>query len=154
MAQYASAKTCISISATLPATNTDTAYAALTWTLVGELESIGDIMTEHTSVPFKNLCTGKTSTLKGTENPIEVQITCALDRREAGQDLMRTARASPLPVAFKITEPYTGDFQYFKAFVMSEGAQYGDADSVIKTMFKLGLVTWATGETIIVKEGV
>jgi hypothetical protein len=60
MAVNASVGTCVSVSASLPATFDAAGYGALTFTQVGELEAIGEINVLHASVTFQNMCTGKT----------------------------------------------------------------------------------------------
>lgn len=120
MATFSGSGTCLSVSAAAPATYNSVGFAALTWTAVGELESIGEITTNHATVSFTNLCTGKTSVNKGAEEPITVEIAVAMDRDDAGQALMTTARKSlTANYSFKLQEA-NGDAIYFQALVMRE----------------------------------
>lgn len=150
MTQSASVGTCVSVSASLPATFDAAGYAALTYTQVGELESIGEINVNHATVTFQNLCSGKTSTLKGAEEPISVAIGVAIDRDDAGQTIMTTARKSlTAKVAIKISEA-NGDVVYMHGFVMSDTINYGGIGDVKKASYNIGVVAPATGDTVLV----
>lgn len=120
MATYSGSGTCLSVSAAAPATYNQAGFTALSWTQVGELESIGEVTVNHATVSFTNLCTGKTNVNKGAEEPITVEIAVALDRDDAGQMLMTTARKSlTANYSFRIAEA-NGDIVYFQALVMRE----------------------------------
>ena len=149
MSVNASAGTCLSVSVAAPASHTSVGFAALTWTTVGELESIGDVSQTRAAVTFANLCTAKTTTLKGVEEGITIPVTVALDRDDAGQALMDTAYASNTQImSVKITEA-NGDMMYMRAYVMSKTVAYGGVNDVKKRNYGLGVVAPATGETIV-----
>lgn len=154
MTQTTAAKTCLSVSSVLPATHDAVTFAALTWTQVGELSTLGDLVTQHNPVNFQNLCTGRTTVLKGSEQPILVDVTVALDLDDAGQTIMIAARKSKNAYAFKVTQD-NGDIRYFVAFVMSEGARYGGNDDVIMAPYQLGIKapSSAAADTIVVVNG-
>lgn len=150
MTVHASSGTCVSVSASAPATHDSSGFAALTFTAVGELETIGDIAIAHAAVNFANLCTGKTTTLKGGEEAINVPIGVGLDRDDAGQALMTTARASLTAIySFKISEA-NGDAMYFRAYVMGETITYGGVTDPKKASYALGIVKPGSGATIVV----
>lgn len=151
MTTYSGAGTCLSVSAAAPATHDATGFAALTWTQVGELESIGEFVINHATVTFTNLCTGKTSVSKGAEEAITVPIGVALDRDDAGQALMTTARASLTAVySFKVAES-NGDIVYFRAHVMSERITGGSGVNDTKMGgYSLGIKAPASGDTAVV----
>lgn len=154
MTVRSSSGTCVSVSITAPATHNTAGFDALTWTQVGELESIGDVAIQHASVTFPNLCTGKTSTLKGTEEGITLPIGVGLDRDDAGQVIMTAARASLTQIlSLKISEA-NGDALYLRAYVMGETITYGDGNSVKRASYSLGVVAPASGDTIVVKNAV
>lgn len=120
MAPFSGSGTCLSVSAAAPATYNAAGFAALAWTTVGEIESIGEITVNHAAVNFTNLCTGKTSVNKGAEEPTTVEIGVAMDRDDAGQALMTTARKSMTAIySFRIQEA-NGDIVYFQGIVMRE----------------------------------
>ena len=146
----ASVGTCVSVFAGVPATFDKAGYEALTYTQVGELESIGDISIAHAAVTFQNMCTGKTSTLKGAEEPTEVTLTVAIDRDDAGQTVMTTARKSlTQKVSIKVLEA-NGDAVYFHGFVMSDSILYGGINEVKRAEYNIGVVAPAAGDTVLV----
>ena len=146
----ASVGTCVSVSASLPATFDAAGYDALTYTQVGELEAIGEINVRHAAVTFQNMCSGKTSTLKGAEEPVAITIDVALDRDDAGQTIMATARKSlTSKVSVKVAEA-NGDIVFFHGFVMSDTINYGGINEVKKAQYEIGVVAPATGDTVLV----
>lgn len=151
MAQFTGTGTCLSVSVAPPAAFTPAGYAALTYTQVGELETMGEINIRHAAVSFSNLCTGKTSTLKGAEEGIEVEVGVAMDRKDAGQILLSTARKSlTAKVSFRIVDS-AGDIAYFQAFVMGERIAGGAGVNDIRmNSYGLGVIAPAVGETVIV----
>lgn len=154
MTVRATSGTCVSVSITAPATHNTAGFDALTWTQLGELESVGDVAIQHASVNFANLCTGKTTMLKGTEEGISIPIGVGLDRDDAGQVIMTAARASLTQVlSIKIAEA-NGDMLYMRAYVMGETITYGDGNSVKRASYTLGVVAPSTGDTIVVKNAV
>ena len=152
---YSGSGTCLSVSAAAPATHDATGFAALTWTQVGELESSGEFTIHHATVNFTNLCTGKTSVSKGAEEAVTVAIGVALDRDDAGQTLMTTARKSLTAVySFKIQEA-NGDIVYFRAHVMSERITGGSGVNDTKMGgYSLGVKAPSTGDTAVVVNAV
>lgn len=149
MTVHASAGTCLSVSVAAPATQTSVGFAALTWTTVGELESVGDVAMTRAAVTFANMCTAKTTTLKGVEEGITIPIAVALDRDDAGQALMNTAYASNTQVlSVRVTEA-NGDILYMRAFVMGKSIVYGGVTDVKKCNYSLGVVAPTTGDTIV-----
>jgi hypothetical protein len=150
MTLAASVGTCVSVSAALPATFDAAGYGALTFTQVGELESIGEINVRHAAITFQNMCTGKTSTLKGAEEAVAVTLGVALDRDDAGQSIMATARKSlTTKVSVKILEA-NGDIVFFHGFVMSDTIVYGGINEIKKANYEIGVVAPATGDTVLV----
>jgi hypothetical protein len=134
------AGTCLSVSTAAPATWNTAGFGALTWTTVGELESIPEFIIEHAQANFTNLCTGKTSVLKGSENPISGDVSVGMDRDDAGQVMMTAARKSKTQVlSAKILEP-NGDIVYFRAQVTKELITGGAGPNDIrKGMFGLAV---------------
>lgn len=156
MSNYTGAGTSVHISAAAPATYDAAGFAALSWTLVGELETLPEINVTHTTTSFTNLTTAKTSIAKGAEEAITTNITCALDRDDAGQAMLTTARKSLTAiVSVKVTEG-NGDIIYFRAMVLSERITGGAGvnDNKIGS-FGFGVKPPATsGDTFIVVNAV
>lgn len=148
MALTAAVGTCISLSATLPATHDEAGFAALTFTQVGELEKIGEITRERESIEFKNMCTGRTSTLKGAENGTTIELTVGHDLNDAGQTMLRAAYDDPNSYAFKVTQP-DGIVYYWTGKVMKASILLEGTDSVIKGDYSVGVDAPQTGAKIV-----
>lgn len=124
--------TCLSVSAALPATHTEAGFAALAYTQVGELETLGELVVEFTAASFTNLCSGKTRMLKGEEKYSPVQIGVGLDRDDAGQSILTTARKSRVArVAVRVADA-DGTVVFFQAQVMAEKIVGGDAAGEVR----------------------
>lgn len=151
MTQYSGSGTCVSISAAAPASHDATGFSALTWTALGELETLGEINIRHDSISFASLCSGKTTIIKGSEQGIEVDIGVAMDRKDAGQALMTTARKSlTARMAIKIVDS-AGDTVYVLAYVMGERIAGGaGVNDVRMNNYNLGVIANATGDTAVV----
>ena len=149
--QYTGSGTCVSVSAASPATHDAADFAALTYTQLGELESLGEINIRHDSASFANLCTGKTTIIKGAEQGIEFDITVAMDRDDAGQAIMTTARKGLNDkVAIKIVDN-AGDTVYVLAYVMGERIAGGaGVNDVRMNVYSLGVIAPASADTAVV----
>jgi len=151
MTQYSGSGTCVSVSAASPATHDATGFAALTYTQLGELETLGEINITHATVTFANLCSGKTSVVKGSEEAVTFDISVAMDRLDAGQAIMATARKSlTAKVSLKIVDN-AGDTVYVEAYVMSERIAGGaGVNDVRMGNYTIGVITPETVETAVV----
>ena len=149
--QYTGSGTCVSVSASNPATHNAAGFAALTYTQLGELESLGEINIRHDSASFANLCTGKTTIIKGAEQGIEFDITVAMDRDDAGQAIMTTARKGLNDkVAIKIVDN-AGDTVYVLAYVMGERIAGGaGVNDVRMNVYSLGVIAPTNADTAVV----
>lgn len=149
--QYTGSGTCVSVSAASPATHDASGFAALTYTALGELETLGEINIRHESASFANLCTGKTTIIKGAEQGVEFDIGVAMDREDAGQALMTTARKGlTSKVSIKVVDN-AGDTVYVSAYVMGERIAGGaGVNDVRMNTYSLGVVAPATGDTAVV----
>ena len=155
MARFTGTGTCVSVSIGVPATHDAAGFAALTYTTVGELESVPEAELGHALVSFQNLCTGKTSIAKGAEEQIEIALGVAMDRDDAGQALMTTARKSLTQVMAVRIVDNAGDTQYFRGLVLGERIFGGaGANDIRMGQYRLGVVAPATGDTIVVVNGV
>jgi hypothetical protein len=151
MTQYTGSGTCVSVSAASPSTHDATGFAALTYTQLGELETVGEINAQHSSANFANLCTGKTSIVKGSEDAIQFDIGVAMDRSDAGQAMMTTARKSQTAkVSLKIVDS-AGDTVYVQCYVLSERIAGGaGVNDVRMGNYGLGVIAPSTGDTAVV----
>lgn len=119
----------LSVSAGVPASYDETGFAALTYTAVGEVSSVGDRGQTYEDVTYTTLADRATKHLKGTSDQPETAIELVIDRSDAGQDLLKTASDSDDQYAFKI-EYGNGEIDYFQALVYSFVTVGGDANTV------------------------
>src|SRR5690625_4296357 len=138
MALHSSAGTCLSVSADLPATYDAAGFDALTFTQVGELESIGEMVMRRNSGEFSNLCTGNTSVIKGNRQAITVSVVCALDEDDAGQVLMIESEDSHDLYSFCVTES-NGTKNYFEGTVSAAGKEAGGDTEAVKAPYDIGV---------------
>lgn len=77
------------VSATLPATETEAGYGALTWTHVGMLEGVPPVMMEQNIVTFTPVASGIPLKVLGAVVLSEEDITIALTGDDAGEVILR-----------------------------------------------------------------
>lgn len=148
MAINTSATSKISISASLPATYDQAGYAALTFTEIGGVESIGAFGAEDSLVTFNPLASRITLKFKGSRNIGTLALAMALDNEDAGQDLARTASDSLTPVSFKV-ETADASVYYFIALVMNNPVEVGSVDQVTMSSLNLELTAGTGGVGIV-----
>ena len=122
--------TTLQLSATLPATQTDAAYAALTWLTVGEVTDIPSFGPAHEVVTHVPLATGVTAKYHGALNNGSITVPMALNPADTGQVALKTALANKTRIAFKV-DYADGTNDYFQGKVMSftRGASIGSVVS-------------------------
>ncbi|MDK3016550.1 hypothetical protein [Pseudodonghicola flavimaris] len=120
----------LSVSASQPATYDSTGFAALTYTVVGEITNIGEFGKEFATVTHNPLATRGTKKGKGSYNNGTLSPALALDPDDAGQDIMETLLDSDNPGSFLVTLQ-DGTKYYLEGLVMSFKPSVGDIDSVV-----------------------
>lgn len=131
MASTTAAGSKFAISAGVPAAQTSTAYAALTYTTVNNIENLGGFGATTEVVTFQPL-DGPQQKFKGPTNYGTLNPALALDETDAGQTLLGVA-AGPTNNALyacKVTKP-DGSFRYFQARVFGMPETIGAANSMI-----------------------
>lgn len=123
MAAITNAGTTLRISATAPATFNVAGYETIFEAdpppaLVGEIVDHGASGPTTALITHEPCDSGNVQKLKGNTNWGSINLQMALDSDDAGQILLKTARASRLPYSFMITYQ-NGDVDYFQALVMS-----------------------------------
>ena len=132
-----SSGTVLSVSATLPATEDQAGYAALSFTEVGEITTIPEIGRVYDLITHTPVAERKTFKLKGNYNDGAMALAMGRATDDAGQAIMKTAVDSDDPVAFKIAyndTPSGGStptIQYFSGLVMSYTTNTGDGNQVL-----------------------
>lgn len=126
------------------------AYAALSYTAIGSVESIGAFGDKASSVTFADLGASRVKKFKGVKDAGQVTVTAAHDPLDAGQIAAIAARASKFDYAFKVTVDDKADANdtnsafYFLAKVMSADFEVNDVNSIMKRVFVLDINTAVT----------
>ena len=130
-----------------PAAADVSAYAALTWVEIGEVESVAAFGDKASSITFTSLNDSRVRKLKGPRDAGDVDVVYAHDPADPGQILLTTAQATKFSYAFKITVPDAADASspdsafYFQAKVMGVPLNPGSATDVTKRTVTLGIDT-------------
>lgn len=133
-----SAGSTIAISAALPASLTKTAYAALSYTEIGEITDGGSVGRTYNIVNHNPLKTRGTVKLKGSFDDGNVQVQAAYAPGDAGQVLVQTALDDDDYYSFKETLQ-DGTIIYYQAQVTSAPVNVGGVDSVTGTTINLAV---------------
>lgn len=139
MAISTAATTKLYASAALPATPNEAGYEALTWTLISEVNNIGQIGGNFQMVEHRPVDTGLVVKLPGSRNEGTAEIVMA---KHTGTDvtLLQTAFAARARIAVKIEYPaQLGGIAYTTGYVTSNVVTIGGSDSIIelRTTFDL-----------------
>lgn len=142
------AGTAVSISAAAPATFDSTGYAALTWTVVGNIEDGGEHGREYAEVTFNPIDTRGTRKFKGSFNEGSKTLSLAYDSDDAGMIVLKTALASDADFSFKVAYP-GGDIDYFQAKVLTLTKATGGVDTMRMASVSLSITTNSAGVGIV-----
>lgn len=127
----------IHISASSPATFTQSGYEALTHTKIGNVKNLGNPparvyqVVEDSYLEQRGVVKGK-----GSYNLGQQTITITPDTDDAGQILLKTATNSDDPVSVKIVHPKLGTI-YAMALVMGGPLEYGDNNTPVSQQITL-----------------
>jgi hypothetical protein len=127
------------------------AYAALSFTEIGDVQSIGEYGDEARILTADTLQDNRTFKAKGTRDAGTVPLIC-LDRPDdTGQQALNTAEAANAGMyAFKVTLPNklssggTDQIDYFCALVSSKRLNVGDTNNIVKRGWNLAINTKIT----------
>lgn len=126
---------------------TVSAYAALTYTEIGGIESISEFGDTAGQITFTGLGDNRVQKLKGAHDAGDITVVAAWDPRDAGQVAARAAAATKFGYAIKVVfedSPDSNDTDstfYFHAKVMSAKKSVGGANDVLKETYALGIDT-------------
>jgi hypothetical protein len=124
-----------------------TAYKALTYVEIGEVESLGEFGDAANDVTFTSLSDARVRHLKGARDAGVLSLVVGRDPLDAGQIAARAAEKTKFAYAFKVVaedapdEDGTPSSFFFHALVQGAKENFGEADNVIKTNIDLGIVT-------------
>lgn len=139
----------ITANTTAPGTFDATGYAALSYTAISKVESLGQFGDESQLVTFDDIADGRTKKLKGQRNAGDLQLVLGIDDTDGGQSALRTAEAddSTGDYYFKVTLPNkqasagADAIRYFGGKVMSVREQPDGANNVAKLLVTIGINT-------------
>lgn len=126
---FTSAGTTLRVSASLPATNDAAGFAALTYTLVGEVVDLGSYGKKYNLVTHNPIDDRKTVKRKGSYNSGTLAMKMARVPANAGQAILVTASGSDTAISFKITLQ-NGTINYFQGLVMGYTTDLGSVDQI------------------------
>lgn len=139
MAKVKSTGTCLSVSDSLPTTYDAAGFGALSFTQVGELESVGGMEITRNTGSFTNMCSGNTSTIKGARAAITVAVVCALDEDDAGQILMIASEAEEDELYSFCVTLANGNKDYFVGTVVRCGKTFGGDTDPVKAPYDIAV---------------
>lgn len=101
----------LAVSAALPGSFNSAGYAALSWTTVGQIESIGSTGDDVTAIEFTPLATGRKERAAGEVDGRQIPISYRDDPADAGQIILTTNNNTDNNMSFRITQP-SGKIEY------------------------------------------
>lgn len=144
MAYVTASGTTVGISTTSPASSVDTVgeFAALTYTTVGGVRTLGKFGDKANQVKFAIIGDGRVRTLAGAKDAGVLDFMCAFDALDVGQLAMIAAADSGTEYGFRIvTNDGAGanpdsEF-YFRGVVLASELDVGENDSVLSISFNV-----------------
>lgn len=118
-----------------------TTYAALAYTEIGTVESIGEFGDQAATIEFTALADARVRKRKGVRNAGDLNVVCGEDPLDAGQRAAIAAEATEYTYAVKVVaanaadENDTDSTWYFRALVASARINIGAANEIIKRNF-------------------
>lgn len=148
MSVETTAGTTIAISAAAPATFDPVGYAALTYTLIGEVTDLGSFGRVYNLVKHNPIATRGTKKVKGSFDEGKIDLKYGIDDDDAGQVLVEAAVNDDDPVSIVVTSQ-SGKKYYFQALVMSAPREFGGVDNVLSCTANMELTTSDSGVGIV-----
>lgn len=121
------------------------AYAALSWTEVTLVESLGDYGDESAEVTGAALGDGRMRKAKGARNAGTVELVAFHAADDLGQQAVEAAEATYNNYAFKVVLPNrlttggTDQIDYFKGLVRSKRMSVGNNDNLVRKHYSIAL---------------
>ena len=130
MAIKTNAGSVISVSAGIPATFDETGYAALTWTVVGNVENVPGRGREYVITNFNPVTTRATQKFKGSYDEQDATLTVAYDPDDGGMVILKAGLNLDANYAFKIVDQGGDVTEYFSAQVTGIKRASGDVNAM------------------------
>ena len=148
MTIQSAAGTKLGICASAPATFNAVGYNALTFVNIGEITDLGEFGREYNLITHNPIDTRATKKLKGSYNEGQASLTVALDTKDTGQNLAKTASESDADYYFKVVMQ-NGDKYFYPAKVVSFKRSVGSVDNVVSATINLEITSSTTGVGIV-----
>lgn len=132
-----------SISAALPGSEDKAGYDALTWTVVGEVVSLGEYGASQEEVNHTPLATGLVEKYKGATNNGSLAVELGNDATDAGQVLLLagSSGAAKFTVhSHKIAYP-SGEIDAFQGLIFGLNKNPGAINSIVSAATNIGINT-------------
>ncbi len=130
----------LAVTASAPATENLAGFAALAYTNISAIQSLGDFGDTYADVPFTPLETRRTLHFKGSVDGGTLALELGFDPVDAGQAAIEAALASDNAYSFKVTLQ-DGTIFYFAGRVMAAPLSVGTTDSVVMRNTTIQLTT-------------
>ncbi len=141
MTSITSAGSTLAIGAAAPATNDAAGFAALTLTVVGQIEKIGSLGASFAKVEFQPL-KGPKQKYKGSADYGALQPSLAIDSTDAGQMLLNTAADDETQKLYSFCVAYPdGSKRYFQGRVFGSPETADGADTMLMAAPALEICT-------------
>lgn len=120
-------------------------YLSDSYTLVGEVEDLGEFGDEAEAVTFASLADSRLQKLKGVRDAGTMAVVCGADDSDSGQAALIAAEADTLDYNVKIvlndkqTISGTPSEHYFRAKIMSKRTGVGSANNVVRKTFNVAI---------------
>ncbi len=148
MTAITTAGTTIKVTASAPATFDAAGYAALSYTLIGEVTDLGEFGRDYQLVTHNPIDNRGTVKKKGSFNEGSIALKLALDNNDAGQQLLQAASISDANYTFVVTLQ-SGKKYYFQAAVMNFKVGAGSVNQITAASVQLEITTQSNGSGII-----
>ena len=106
----------LAVVASAPAAEDASSYAALSYTTVGQVISIGELGDTNEDIAFDRLADGRKVHVNGVKDLGDIAVELDYDRDDAGLTIIEAGEGSNTTHSFKI-EDSDGDVYYFQAII-------------------------------------
>lgn len=126
-------------------TDTSAEFAALSWTEIGLVESLGEYGDQSSMVTGAVIGDGRMRKAKGARDAGELTITVFHAGDDTGQAALVAAEATYNNYAFKVVLPNrlnvtgTDEIQYFRGLVSSKRLNVGGNDNLVRDTYSVAI---------------
>jgi hypothetical protein len=135
---YTTAGSSLAVSAAAPTANTKTAYMALSFTPIGEIDDLGTIGRTYNNVAFNPISSRATRNIKGSFSDGTQAVKMAKASGDPGQVIIAAGLDDDAFYSFKLTEQ-DGTIQFYRAQISSAPNEYGGVDAITSKTVNLTL---------------